>query len=72
MGTFTNGAILGSFDGQLNQYTGSIDTGGNWKLVELTLSDLPDINVAEGKTVFALKVGSSAVYDLQIDNITIE
>ncbi|MDN5626783.1 MAG: DUF5689 domain-containing protein, partial [Weeksellaceae bacterium] len=65
LGTFTNGAILGSFDGQLNQYTGSIDTGGNWKLVELTLSDLPDINVAEGKTVFALKVGSSAVYDLQ-------
>lgn len=72
LGTFKNGAILGSVDGQSNSYTGSIDTGGEWKLVELTLSDLTDINVAAGKNIFAIKVGSGSAYDLQIDNITIE
>jgi hypothetical protein len=72
LGTFKTGAILNSTAAQTNQYTGSIDTNGQWRLVQLTLSDLTDINITAGKNVFALKTGSSGVYDIQIDNITIE
>jgi hypothetical protein len=72
LGTFKTGAILNSAAAQTNQYTGSIDTNGQWRLVQLTLSDLTDINITAGKNVFALKTGSSGVYDIQIDNITIE
>ena len=72
LGTFKTGAILGSSAAQTNQYTGSIDTAGQWRLVELTLSDLTDINVTAGKNVFSIKTGSGSAYDIQIDNITIE
>jgi len=72
LGTFKTGAILGTSDAQSNQYGGSIDTNGQWRLVELTLTGLADVNVTAGKNVFALKTGSNGVYDLQIDNIKIE
>ncbi|MBY0066927.1 MULTISPECIES: T9SS type A sorting domain-containing protein [Empedobacter] len=53
-----------------NQYTGVIDTKGNWVKVTLDLSDKKDLNVADlTKDFFALKVGKDAAYALDIDNI---
>src|SRR5690606_1205205 len=43
-----------------NQYTGTIDTGGEWALISLDLSGITDLNVsntAEG--LFALKIGKN-------------
>lgn len=56
---------------QTNSYTGSIDTGGQWRLVELSLEGI-DINRTPGKSLFAIKVGSNSAYNLLIDNIKIE
>lgn len=56
-----------------NQYTGTIDTGGEWALISLDLSGITDLNVsntAEG--LFALKIGKNADYDLHFDNFVIE
>jgi hypothetical protein len=54
-----------------NSYTGTIDTGGNWMKVTLDISDLT-LNSTAGQNLFALKVGSAAVYDLLVDDITLE
>lgn len=70
LGTFSTGATLGVESA--NSYTGSINTNGQWRLVELTLTGLPDVNVTAGKDMFAIKTGSGGTYDLQIDNIKIE
>lgn len=55
-----------------NQYTGTIDTGGNWALVELDLSGISDLNLSGSGDIFALKVGKEAAYNLDFDNFTIE
>lgn len=53
-----------------NQYTGEIDTKGNWVKVTLNTASL---NIAEeGKDLFAVKVGRDAEYNLLIDEITFE
>ncbi|HIC8645558.1 TPA: DUF5689 domain-containing protein [Elizabethkingia meningoseptica] len=70
LGTFKNGAMLDY--AQTNSYTGSIDTGGEWRLVELSLDGITDINRTAGKSMFAIKVGSAGNYDILIDNIKIE
>ena len=70
LGTFTTGAMLDPADA--NSYTGSINTNGQWRLVELNVSGLPDMNLTAGNDVFAIKTGTSGVYDIQIDNIRIE
>lgn len=70
LGTFTKGAILEAVD--TNQYTGSINTSGEWKLVELSLAGLPDLALTPGKQVFALKVGKDSAFNLLIDQIKIE
>lgn len=70
LGVFTNSAILNVADA--NQYTGSINTNGEWKLIEINLVGITGINLAAGKDMFAIKTGSAGVYDLQIDNIRIE
>ncbi|UKB84251.1 DUF5689 domain-containing protein [Chryseobacterium sp. MEBOG06] len=70
LGTFATGATL--ISESANSYTGSINTNGQWRLVELTLTGLADLNVTAGKTMFALKTGSNGNYDIQIDNIKIE
>lgn len=58
---------------ETNQYSGSINTGGNWVLVTLDLSNLNDVNVTRvGNDIFALKIGKNANYDLHFDNFTIE
>jgi hypothetical protein len=55
-----------------NQYTGTIDTGGNWVKVTLNVEGL-DIARTVGQTsFFAIKVGKEVAYDLLIDDITFE
>jgi hypothetical protein len=62
--------------GVSNQYIGTINTGGEWRLITLDLSTLTvndDINLTHPSlNFFALKVGKEAPYDLQFDNFTIE
>ena len=55
-----------------NQYTGTINTGGEWALIELDLSNVPDLNLSGSGNIFALKTGKDAAYDLHFDNFTIE
>lgn len=54
-----------------NQYAGTIDTQGKWVKVTLNLSDKPDYNTDTAANLFALKVGRSVAYDIDIDNIVI-
>ena len=71
LGTFTNGAILDSTTS--NAYTGSINTGGQWKKIQLELVGLTNLNLTDTtKAIFAIKVGSGSAYNLDIDNIRIE
>lgn len=55
-----------------NQYTGSINTGGEWVLVELNLNGLSNLNLGSSGDIFALKIGKNADYDLHVDEFTIE
>lgn len=52
-----------------NGYTGSIDTGGQW--VKVTL-DITGYSLNTTGSLFALKTGSGATYDLYVDDITFE
>lgn len=71
LGTFTTAATLEPAG--TNQYTGTINTGGEWQLVTLDVSGISDLNLtATDKSFFALKVGKSEAYDLLFDNFTIE
>lgn len=70
LGTFSTGATLGVESA--NSYTGSINTNGQWRLVELTLTGITDINTTAGKDMFAIKTGTGGSYDVQIDNIRVE
>lgn len=54
-----------------NQYTGVIDTKGEWVLVTLDLTGV-NLQKTAGQDIFALKVGSGAAYDLVVDNIKID
>lgn len=69
---------LGAFDGTngitlepvtANQYTGAIDTKGQWVKVTLNISGH---QLATSGNFFALKLGEKVAYDLMIDDITIE
>ncbi|MBF0694502.1 MAG: hypothetical protein IR153_05550 [Flavobacterium sp.] len=56
-----------------NQYSGTINTNGNWVLVTLDLTGITDLNTTNfGGNFFALKIGSASAYDLHFDNFTIE
>lgn len=56
-----------------NQYSGSINTNGEWRLVSLDLSGINDLNTSNTSESFlALKIGKEANYDLHFDNFTIE
>lgn len=50
-------------------YTGTINTNGEWALVTLDLDGLTDLNRSGLGDVFSLRVGHSVPYDLLIDNI---
>lgn len=68
VGSMTDDITLDPADS--NSYTGTIDTGGEWKKVTLNISGLT-VN-GSGSNVLALKVGQKANYDLLIDDITVE
>lgn len=55
-----------------NQYTGAINTNNQWVLITLDLAGITDLNLSPTADIFALKVGSAAPYDLNIDNFKIE
>lgn len=56
-----------------NQYTGTIDTQGEWVQITLDLSAIHDMNVTDTSwSIFALKIGKNANYDLHFDNFTVE
>lgn len=55
-----------------NNYTGAINTNGEWVKVTLDVSGINDINFSNTeKSFFALKVGKDVQYDIDIDNIQV-
>lgn len=71
LGDLTNDAVIAQSES--NQYTGNINTNGNWVLVNLDLSNINDLNVSDtGANIIALKIGKNADYSLDFDNFTIE
>lgn len=58
---------------ETNQYTGVINTAGQWVLITLDLTNATGLNLTNtAGNFFALKVGSGQPYDLQLDNFTIQ
>lgn len=55
-----------------NNYTGNIDTGGDWMKVTLNISGLTDLATEAGNDMIALKIGRDAAYNLLLDNFTVE
>lgn len=56
-----------------NQYTGKIDTDGQWVLITLDLAQISDVNISDSSSeFFALKIGKNADYNLYFDQFTIE
>ena len=53
-------------------YSGTINTNGEWVLVTLNLSTLTDLNTTQGTKFFALKVGKTAAYNIYLSNFVIE
>lgn len=52
-----------------NQYTGSINTNGNWTKVTLDLSSISDYNMTAGtEKFFSLKVGKQSAFDIDLDD----
>ncbi|MDX9704644.1 MAG: DUF5689 domain-containing protein [Weeksellaceae bacterium] len=71
LGTITSSTTIQ--DAGNNQYTGTINTNGEWVQITLDLSGINDLNVSNTSgNLFALKVGKDAAYDLHFDNFTIE
>lgn len=71
LGTLSSSSVIQAAGN--NQYTGTINTGGEWVLVELDLSSINDLNVTNtSANFFALKIGKNADYDLHFDNFVIE
>lgn len=70
------GSLTGSTNLEVagnNQYSGTINTGGEWALVTLDLSGISDLNTTDtSASLFALKIGKNANYNLDFDNFTIE
>lgn len=54
-----------------NGYIGNINTGSDWMKVTLDISSLT-LDLKSGDDLFALKAGKDAVYDLLVDDITLE
>jgi len=56
-----------------NSYTGTINTNNEWRLVQLKISELSDLNLTDStKDFLSFRIGNNAAYNLLIDNITIE
>ena len=73
VGSLTENKLVTENNGGNNSYTGTINTNGEWKVVQLDLEGLTDINTTNAAGNFiAFRVGNNANYNLLIDNITIE
>ncbi len=71
LGTISSSQIISVAEN--NQYTGTVNTGGEWIQVSLDLSGITDLNTTDSSVnFFALKIGKNANYDLHFDNFTIE
>lgn len=71
LGTLTEGQVIQQSGN--NQYTGTINTGGQWIQITLDLTGITDLNTSNTSgNLFALKIGKNANYDLHFDNFTIE
>ena len=68
--TITNSGTTAD-GGFVNDYNGSINTGGKWVLITLDITGLA-LNTSGSGNVFALKDGKEVPYDLYIDDIKIE
>ena len=69
--TYTPTAVGTSGNGT-NDYIGVINTGGAWLKVTLDMSSITDVNKTDpAKSFFALKVGKSVNYSLNIDDIQV-
>jgi len=56
-----------------NQYTGVINTGGQWAEITLDLSGISDLNTTNtAGDFFALKIGKEVPYDIYLDGFTIQ
>lgn len=70
LGNLTTSAKFSSLT--QNQYTGSVNTSGEWIQVTLDLSNRSDLNLSNvGKDFFALKVGRDANLAIDVDNFQI-
>lgn len=73
VGALTGNKLVPENNGGNNSYTGTIDTNGEWKFVELDLEGLTGINTTDTtKNFLSFRIGNNASYNLLIDNITIE
>lgn len=73
VGPVTGDKLVPENNGGTNSYTGAINTNGEWRLIELDLEGLTDINTTNVNGNFlAFRAGNNAQYDLLIDDITIE
>ncbi|QTV06464.1 DUF5689 domain-containing protein [Faecalibacter bovis] len=73
VGSLTDNKLVTENNGGNNSYTGTINTNGEWKVVQLDLEGLTDINTSNINGNFiAFRVGNNANYNLLVDNITIE
>lgn len=71
LGNITSSTIVQQAEN--NQYTGSINTNGEWVQITLDLTGISDLNVNNtNANLFALKIGKEAAYDLHFDNFVIE
>ena len=70
--TYTPTAIGASSGNGTNDYIGLINTGGAWVKVTLDMSTITDVNKTDAtKNFFALKIGKSVNYSLDIDDIKV-
>lgn len=69
VGNYTDDMVISS--STTNSYTGTINTGGQWAKITLDISGIP-LNTLSTDSYFALKVGKDEVYNLYVDDITIE
>lgn len=51
-----------------NQYSGSIDTAGDWTTVTLDLSTVTDYQTTAGENLIAVKIGKNSEYAIDLDN----
>ena len=73
IGALTTDKLVTENNGGSNSYTGVIDTGNQWRLVQLDLDGLTSINTTDSsKNFLGFRVGNNTNYELLIDNITIE